>query len=133
MLQYSSSTYLQDFGIDVDPNPMTIKGRILPTPTLMYGQNASIQPRDGQWNMRGKRLYRPVTILGCAIIIYDRRFGPRQEEHLKRNLFDVANMLGIQGMPQDPPVLRKDGTGTRFVEVSDDQVGWYHRLTESAT
>ncbi|KAG8900669.1 hypothetical protein FRC01_010058, partial [Tulasnella sp. 417] len=44
MLQYSNSTYLQDFEINVDPEPMTIKGRILPTPTLLYGRNATIQP-----------------------------------------------------------------------------------------
>ncbi|KIO29143.1 hypothetical protein M407DRAFT_21713 [Tulasnella calospora MUT 4182] len=113
-LQYGSSTYLQDFEINVDPNPLTIKGRILPTPTLLYGRNATIQPRDGQWNMRDKTLYKPEKILGCAIIVYDRRFNDRQLEHVKRSFFNVTQMLGMQGMPADPPVLRKDGTGTVY-------------------
>ncbi|KAG8942123.1 hypothetical protein FRC00_011997, partial [Tulasnella sp. 408] len=114
VLRYGNSPYLQDFGINVDANPMTIKGRILPTPTLLYGRNQSIQPRDGQWNMRDKQLFRPETITGCAILIYDRRFRPDQEAHLKKSLFNVTQMLGIQGMPPDPPVLRKDATGSAY-------------------
>ncbi|KAG8898512.1 hypothetical protein FRC01_010881, partial [Tulasnella sp. 417] len=114
VLRYGNSPYLQDFGINVDANPMTIKGRILPTPTLLYGKNQSIQPRDGQWNMRNMQLFRPEKIVGCAIIIYDRRFRPDQEAHLKKSLFNVTQMLGIQGMPPDPPVLRKDAMGKEY-------------------
>ncbi|KAG8898575.1 hypothetical protein FRC01_010855, partial [Tulasnella sp. 417] len=114
VLRYGNSPYLQDFGINVDANPMTIKGRILPTPTLLYGKNQSIQPRDGQWNMRNMQLYRPEKIVGCAIIIYDRRFRPDQEALLKKSLFNVTQMLGIQGMPPDPPVLRKDAMGKEY-------------------
>ncbi|KAG8952529.1 hypothetical protein FRC00_006749 [Tulasnella sp. 408] len=113
-LSYGNSPYLQDFGINVDPNPITIKCRILPTPTLLYGQNVTIQPRDGRWNMRHKTLYKPEKITGCAIIVYDQRFGSRQEEHLKRSLFYTTRNLGIQGMPPDPPVLRKDAGGGAY-------------------
>ncbi|KIO16425.1 hypothetical protein M407DRAFT_33926 [Tulasnella calospora MUT 4182] len=113
-LQYSNSSYLQDFEINVDPDPMNITARILPTPTLMYGQNATIQPRDGQWNMRGKSLYKPASIQGCAIIVYSQRFQERQENHLKKSLYEVTRMLGMQGMPPDPPVLHKPGTGTMY-------------------
>ncbi|KAG9050899.1 hypothetical protein FS837_001553, partial [Tulasnella sp. UAMH 9824] len=69
---------------------------------------------DGQWNMRDKQLFRPEKITGCAILIYDRRFRADQEAHLKKSLFNVTQMLGIQGMPPDPPVLRKDATGTAY-------------------
>ncbi|KAG8985277.1 hypothetical protein FRB90_004845 [Tulasnella sp. 427] len=114
VLRYGNSSYLQDFGINVDVNPMTIKGRILPPPALEYGKKQVIQPRDGQWNMRGKQLFKPEKISGCAILIYDRRFGQDREAHLKRSLFDVAQMLGITGMPPDPPVMRKDATGSQY-------------------
>lgn len=127
VLRYGNSAYLQDFGINVDANPMTIKGRILPPPTLTYGRNQTIQPRDGQWNMRDKQLYKPEKIVGCAIIIYDRRFRPDQEAHLKKNLFNVTQMLGIQGMPPDPPVLRKDATGSAYWNVSDTRIFYYLR------
>lgn len=96
---------------------MTIKGRILPTPTLLYGQNTSIRPPNGQWNMLGKTLYRPVKILGAAIIIYDGRFSADAEVHLKQSLFEVSRMIGIEGMPHDPPVLRKNATGEAYWNV----------------
>lgn len=87
----------------------------------MYGQNATFQPRDGRWNMMNKRLYKPAEISGCAVIIYDRRFGPAQEARLKVGLFNVTQMLGIQGMPPDPPVLRKDATGSAYWNVSESR------------
>ncbi|KIO29145.1 hypothetical protein M407DRAFT_21715 [Tulasnella calospora MUT 4182] len=123
VLGYSNSTCLQEFGITVDPNPMTIAGRMLPTPTLIYGKNTIIQPRNGQWNMKDKTLYKPAIVQGCAIIIYDGRFTPEAELHLKQSLFSVSRMLGIQGIPSDPPVLRKNATGGQY---------WNH-LKELAT
>ncbi|KIO29135.1 hypothetical protein M407DRAFT_21707 [Tulasnella calospora MUT 4182] len=113
-LSYGNSAYLQDFGINVDANPMTIKGRILPTPTLVYGRNSTIMPRDGQWNMRDKMLYRPERITGCAILIYDGRFRADNEKHLKDSLHAACQAVGIQGMPPDPPILRKNATGGQY-------------------
>lgn len=105
--------------MNVDPNPMTIKGRILPAPTLRFGRNVTIQPRDGRWDMWGKPLYKPAYISGCAIIIYDQSYRLENEQYLKRNLASVAGMLGIRGMPNDPPVLRKVATGTEYLNVGD--------------
>ncbi|KIO16424.1 hypothetical protein M407DRAFT_33925 [Tulasnella calospora MUT 4182] len=114
VLGYSNSPCLQEFGVKVDPNPMTITGRILPTPTLLYGKNATIQPLNGEWSMRDKTLYKPAIIQGCAIIIYDGRFRPEAELHLKQSLFNVSRLLGIQGIPSDPPILRKNATGSAY-------------------
>lgn len=86
----------------------------------MCGQNVTFQPRDGRWNMKNKTLYRPAKILGCAITIYDQRFGPTHEQHLKESLFNVAQTLGIRSMPPDPPVLRKNATGSAYWKVSGD-------------
>ncbi|KAG8918308.1 hypothetical protein FRC01_001932 [Tulasnella sp. 417] len=113
-LGYNNNPCLQEFGMSVERNPMTIAGRILPTPTLIYGRNATIQPRNGHWNMQGKTLYQPAIVRGCAIIVYDKRFRDEAELHLKQNLFDNSRMLGIQGMPPDPPILRKDATGGQY-------------------
>ncbi|KAG9029601.1 hypothetical protein FS837_003509, partial [Tulasnella sp. UAMH 9824] len=107
VLGYGSTPCLQELGVSVDPNPMAIEGRILPKPTLLYGKGATVQPRNGQWSMEGKTLYEPARVQGCAIIIYDRRFRPQAELHLKQSLFNASRMLGIQGIPPDPPVLRK--------------------------
>lgn len=68
--------------------------------------------------MRSKTLYKPEKITGCAILIYDQGFESGPEEHLKRSLFDTTRNLGIQGMPPDPPVLRKIATGTEYWRAS---------------
>ncbi|KAG8946725.1 hypothetical protein FRC04_011503 [Tulasnella sp. 424] len=129
VLGYGNSTYLQDLGIIVDPNPISINGRILPAPTLIYGQYVTLQPFNGRWNMKNKVLYKTAKISGCAVINYDRRFGPAQEAHLKVSLFNVTQMLGIQGMPPDPPVLRKDATGTAYWNHIKE-VGMLHKLVK---
>ncbi|KAG8937957.1 hypothetical protein FRC00_008303 [Tulasnella sp. 408] len=112
VLGYSSNKYLQEFGMNVEPNPMTIKGRVLPPPTLVYGRNETITPQDGRWNVRDTTLYRPAKIEGCAIIIYDGRFRPEYERHLKQGLLHAAHTLQIKGMPPDPPVLRKNAASS---------------------
>lgn len=105
--------------MNVDPNPMMIKGRILPAPTLLFGNKTTIQPLDGRWDVGDKSLYKPAYISGCAIIIYDQSYGPEDEQYLKRNLASVARMLGIRGMPNDPPVLRKVAAGIEYWNVGD--------------
>ncbi|KAG8904415.1 hypothetical protein FRB99_001794 [Tulasnella sp. 403] len=113
-LQYGSSPYLRDFGISVEADPMKINGRLLTPPTLQYGKNVTIQPVNGQWNMKQKHLYKPVTVKGCVFLIYDRRFRPDAEENCKQGLFTACRDLGIIGMARDPPVLRKDPSGTGY-------------------
>ncbi|KAG8905954.1 hypothetical protein FRB99_007888 [Tulasnella sp. 403] len=113
-LQYGNSPYLREFGINVEANPMRINGRLLAPPTLQYGRNATIQPANGQWNMRDKRLYEPATVKGCVFLIYDKRFRPDAEQNCKQGLFEACRDLGITGMPPDPPVLKKDPSGSGY-------------------
>lgn len=103
--------------MNVEPNPMTIKGRVLPSPTLVYGRNETIIPQDGKWNIRDTTLYKPAKIEGCAILIYDGRFRPEYERHLKQGLLYAARTLQIQGMPPDPPVLRKNAASSATLNV----------------
>ncbi|KAG8922787.1 hypothetical protein FRC01_013599 [Tulasnella sp. 417] len=112
VLGYSNNNYLQEFGMNVDPNPMTAKGRILPPPTLLYGRNETIRPQDGRWKLRHTALYRPARIEGCAIIVYDGRFTQSQVRHLRQGLLYASNALQIQGMPPDPPVFQKSATSS---------------------
>lgn len=119
VLQYGGSPYLQDLGLNVTATPMQIQGRILTTPTLQY-KNGTCQPANGMWNMRDKKLYQPVAIKGCVMIIFDPRFKPNSEIEVKQGLFESCRALGITGMPNpgDIPVLRKDPANGQFTEVS---------------
>lgn len=107
-----------NLGMTVDVNPMVIQGRILPPPKIGAEGVSQIQPVNGRWNMQSQKVFQPAEIRGCGIIIYDRRFGRAQEEILKSTLYNTAQSLGIRSMPNDPPVLRRLGTGTEHLNVS---------------
>ncbi|KAG1781228.1 hypothetical protein EV702DRAFT_921964, partial [Suillus placidus] len=43
-LDYQNSPFLQDTGITVSPDPISLTGRVLPTPRIHYGNPASSRP-----------------------------------------------------------------------------------------
>ena len=46
-LQYRENPFLRDFGLRIDESMMKIKARMLDPPTLVFGNNERIVPRDG--------------------------------------------------------------------------------------
>ncbi|EJT97024.1 Piwi-domain-containing protein [Dacryopinax primogenitus] len=62
ILEYGQSQYLEAFNMKVTEQPIKLNARILDAPRLMYGNNATIAPRDGAWNMKGKKFIRPSTV-----------------------------------------------------------------------
>lgn len=76
--------------------------------------------------MQGKSFYAPAIVRGCAIIIYDGRFGEEAERHLKQSLFKTSQSVGILGIPTDPPVLRRAATGGAYWNHLTE-VGLMHR------
>ncbi|KAG9005743.1 hypothetical protein FRB94_001309 [Tulasnella sp. JGI-2019a] len=113
VLQYGNSTYLRDFGINVNPTPMVIQGRVLPTPVLQYA-GSEIRPANGQWNMRDKKLWKPVKIQGCVIINYDNRFNWQSQQSMIEGLEAACRSVGITGMTRQVPVLQKDPMGVAY-------------------
>ncbi|OJA17422.1 hypothetical protein AZE42_04820 [Rhizopogon vesiculosus] len=45
-LDYQNSPFMQDAGITVHPDPISVNGRVLPTPSIYYGNAASNKPVD---------------------------------------------------------------------------------------
>ncbi|KAG8989796.1 hypothetical protein FRB94_014008 [Tulasnella sp. JGI-2019a] len=113
VLQYGNSTYLRDFGINVNPTPMLIPGRVLPTPVLQYA-GSEIRPENGQWNMRDKKLWKPARINGCVIINYDSLFNGQSQHSMIEALEAACRSVGITGMTQQAPVLQKDPIGIAY-------------------
>ena len=121
VLQYGQSEYLRSFGLSVDTNgPVKIKGRILNAPTMLYGpgsrqQNVvstrfllnlctvivfltnSVQnPRNGEWNMIDKKLYRPASINRWIVIIFERqqRFSQNAADDMINGLRSATTAVG---------------------------------------
>ena len=68
--KYDQDPYCRDFGIKVDTQMVSIKGRVLDPPLLSYGPSdrpLTEKPRDGVWNMQNKPMYQPKELKEWAI------------------------------------------------------------------
>lgn len=65
---FSTDPTLRAFGLEVDPHMVETTGRQLPPPTIEYSGGARENPRDGAWNMRGKKFNAPAQFKSWAII-----------------------------------------------------------------
>lgn len=55
-LAWHTQPELAEFGVSVTPHFMELSGRVLPTPTPIYGSGTdSRPPTTGKWNLRNKR------------------------------------------------------------------------------
>ncbi|CCO36189.1 Protein argonaute 1A Short=OsAGO1a [Rhizoctonia solani AG-1 IB] len=109
VLQYGQSEYMRQFGMTVDQHPEKCLARVLPPPALNYGPNSKskqIRPKDGSWNVRDQKFFRGAQCMGWALVIYDTR-GIRQSDtqEIIRGLKEQADLLGIQQIANDPPVI----------------------------
>lgn len=43
VLEYGQSAYIREFGMNIAPNPLTVRARVLPPPALTYGQGSREQ------------------------------------------------------------------------------------------
>ena len=133
-LRYESDPYSQDFGISIGKEMVTIQGRVLETPILMYGpQNrpGKETPQDGSWKNR-KPMMDPKELREWALISYrhndDRRRrggkcrGPdylddRGIEDFIYYLVDVGRKKGVR-VNENPCYVGKEsgvhGTDKRF-------------------
>ena len=83
VLSYASSEYVRQFGMEVDSEPMKINARVLPPPTLKYGQKSKEQTI-----VRESRI-----VFACAVNPFST--GPEKWflEHVRNRELFVKNFL----------------------------------------
>lgn len=72
MLDWKNDPYLVNYGLNIDPNMLMTKARILPPPEVMF-KNGSAKPGfSGRWDLRNKAFLKPNPVelraWGVAII-----------------------------------------------------------------
>ncbi|KZV61782.1 Piwi-domain-containing protein [Peniophora sp. CONT] len=111
VLAYGQSEYVRQFGINVSATPLSMTARVIPPPTLKYGTNsrqATIQPRDGAWNMIDKKMYKPTDkIVEWVVVVYEqqRLFHQGRVDDMVRGLRQAANAVGVR-MDRDPALVK---------------------------
>ena len=60
MLAHERDPVLASFGLQVDPNMIKTKARLLPNPEIQFGGNQRLNPgTNGRWDLRGKKFFQP--------------------------------------------------------------------------
>ncbi|OKL60549.1 hypothetical protein UA08_04065 [Talaromyces atroroseus] len=72
-LNHGQDPILQHFGMQISPNMLVTKARLLPSPEIQFGGNAKISPQtQGRWDLRGKKFLEanktPLKSWGVGII-----------------------------------------------------------------
>lgn len=73
ILHEKDDEYLNEFGITMSNEMMTIPARVLPAPTISYhpaSKEPLIQPKEGAWNLRDKMLAQGATLESWAVVVF---------------------------------------------------------------
>ncbi|KAJ7261353.1 Piwi domain-containing protein [Mycena haematopus] len=104
---YKNSEYLVDAGMQIDQNPITIRGRLLKAPSLLYQGTRQLTARDGAWNVLGARFYAARQMLLWGIVNFDpHRINERVIQKTGEELVTCCNALDVV-----PPKAVRTGNG----------------------
>ncbi|KAJ7756889.1 argonaute-like protein [Mycena maculata] len=119
--EYANSEFMVEAGMLVDQNTISISGRMLPVPSLIYNNRKQVSPRDGGWNVVGSRLYAPQNMLKWAVVNFDPHHIPQQVlQGAARNLAHCCQELGMR---VEQPRSVRSGSGHDVQRVIAQVVG----------
>ncbi|KAG6611995.1 Argonaute1 (AGO1) [Phytophthora cinnamomi] len=106
---FNSDPTLRAFGLEVDPNMVETTGRQLPPPTIEYSGGARENPRDGAWNMRGKKFHAPAQFKSWAVISMcdPNRCSLGSIQAFFKAVMGQMGQLGMRCPRTPPPILLK--------------------------
>ncbi|KAF8630597.1 hypothetical protein AX15_002843 [Amanita polypyramis BW_CC] len=125
ILSLGQSNYVQQFGMKINTAKglLNIKARILPSTHIQYGRGTQPQPKtepkDGAWNLVGKRFYEPKTIRRWVVVVYDSRFGDQQINDLIAGIVQGSKSLGMTIMEERPIVKKFNGQGDIAAQLNN--------------
>ncbi|ORZ26299.1 Piwi domain-domain-containing protein [Lobosporangium transversale] len=110
ILNYNNNEFLQDFGMKISSEMVTVRARTLPAPTISYhptSQEANFVPRDGAWNLRGKKVARGTTLGSWGVIVFgsERDIPQPQLNAFIRELITTCTDTGMTIPNKSPPIL----------------------------
>ncbi|KAH7929773.1 Piwi-domain-containing protein [Leucogyrophana mollusca] len=102
VLDYHNSPYLLDAGMVISGQPVSITGRVLSTPDVMYGRDARpVKPASGSWNVLRQQFAIPKPITSWGVIDFSLKAQGREQraEAFVKLLTDCCKKLGMNVMP----------------------------------
>ncbi|KAK6950714.1 hypothetical protein Daesc_007239 [Daldinia eschscholtzii] len=121
-LSPDTNPLLQQYGISVSPELITVNGRVLPGPKVVYKQNQPAQMMAGSWNMVPRNSaslkFHTGTVLEKWACLYIEMPGyPRAQTFTSDGLRDLASKLHVVLM--DTGILAKPPLQAQRVVLRD--------------
>ncbi|KAL5336701.1 ribonuclease H-like domain-containing protein [Aspergillus crustosus] len=106
----SSNPTLVDFGIQANPNLVTVPGRVLPVPSVYYkdfnSNQKQIAPIGGSWNMKSIRFSTATNLKNWTWLLIDggRQYfkGPAELNGCLQEFTKKLNEVGVAAQPPIP-------------------------------
>ncbi|KAH9660307.1 protein argonaute 5 [Citrus sinensis] len=115
---YNEDTLVnKEFGIQVADDLTSVDARILPAPMLKYhetGQEASVNPGFGQWNMINKKMFNGGRVEVWTCVNFSTRLNRDVPFQFCQGLVDMCNSKGMVFNPQ--PVIPISSSNPNQIE-----------------
>ncbi|KAF8840966.1 Piwi-domain-containing protein [Paxillus ammoniavirescens] len=114
VLDYSSSVFVKNAGLEISSSPTIIDGKVLSTPPMQYRPGSQpLIPKFGAWNVVNQQFFQPRNIAKWAVVDY----SPNPSRDRPANERFVT-MLGknCQKLAISPPQVYMNGNGGNVVE-----------------
>ncbi|KAF9894376.1 hypothetical protein FE257_007879 [Aspergillus nanangensis] len=127
---------LVEFGMEVNPQLITVQGRVLPAPNVYYKDakqaQKQIMPMGGSWNMRSIRFFKPSELVTWTWFVLDidgQRLQFDNPNDLNGPLQKFTDKLNEIGVRAKPPKV-----GMRIsVDMGNIDAGVDHAISELMT
>ena len=70
---YAADASMKDYGIQVNPNLLTVKGRVLDPPRIIYRDVQQIAPQMGAWQSRGVEMFESNSLENWGVLNLEHR------------------------------------------------------------
>ncbi|KAF8250164.1 Piwi-domain-containing protein [Wilcoxina mikolae CBS 423.85] len=120
-LAWDKDPVLRDYGLQVSKKMIETEARVLPTPQIQYGpgsQDAKFTPRDGRWDLRGKKFasWGPISAAnngglkawGVMVFGSPQRIPEAGVKAFFRELIKAITQHGGHVVHKDPPIMYAD-------------------------
>jgi len=119
-----NSKTLQDFGVQIGSELMSVNARVLNPPKIFYDRS-DVQPRDGVWNMQNRRFQNGCVIESFGFVnLGDRDVPPNQVDRFIKQMMDSARDYGVTIKATRPEVvnIRPSHNMTKEFEDAYDRI-----------
>ncbi|KAJ7632197.1 argonaute-like protein [Roridomyces roridus] len=106
--EYRNSEFLNVAGMVVDTHAISVQGKMLRVPSLLYG-NKKVDPRDGAWNVVGSHLHNPKALTNWGVLNFDA--GCIQQPRVQKIIQDLMQCCSQLGMGVDGPKVVSQANG----------------------